>query len=86
MARAPYSSISVGISHQHDSRPGFVAGVVIATAEDASSFTVECQVDAQTVKIVEVGSGEYRVTAVHVMGFNFVERRKEAGEWHLFAR
>ena len=64
-----------------------MAGVVIATAEDASNFTVECQVDAQTVKIVEVGSGEYRVTAVHVMmGFNFVER-KEAGEsWRLFAR
>lgn len=58
LARAPYSSISVGISHQHDSRPGFVAGVVIATAEDASSFTVECQVDAQTVKIVEVKRGQ----------------------------
>lgn len=45
------------ISHQHEPRPGFVAGVVIAAADDALSFTVECQVDAQTVQIVEVGSG-----------------------------
>lgn len=45
------------ISHQHEPRPGFVAGVVIAAADDALSFAVECQVDAQTVQIVEVGSG-----------------------------
>lgn len=65
MLRASYSSISVDISHQHEPRPGFVVGVVIAAADDALSFTVECQVDAQTVQIVEVGSGGERVTVVH---------------------
>lgn len=58
LLRASYSSISVDISHQHEPRPGFVVGVVIAAADDALSFTVECQVDAQTVQIVEVERGQ----------------------------
>lgn len=58
LLRASRSSISVEMPHQHEPRPGFVAGVVVAASGDALSFVVECQVDAGTVKVVEVERGQ----------------------------
>ncbi|CAE7227700.1 unnamed protein product [Symbiodinium natans] len=41
----------------HEPRPGFMVGVVVAAAEDSPSFSVEYQLDEHTVQVVQVNRG-----------------------------